>query len=48
MSSRSRPTSPPATITVGGTATETFSGSATTYTVTVATPVSFPIDFPAG
>jgi hypothetical protein len=36
------------TITVGGTATETFSGSASTYTVTVAAPVNFPVDFPAG
>jgi hypothetical protein len=36
------------TITVGGTANETFSGSASTYTVSVATPVSFQIDFPAG
>jgi hypothetical protein len=36
------------TITVGGTATETFSGSASTYTVTVATPINFSVDFPAG
>ena len=35
-------------ITVGGTATETFSGSTGTYTLTVAAPMSFPIAFPAG
>ena len=36
------------TITVGGTATEMFAGSTTTYTLTVATPVSFAVSFPAG
>ena len=37
-----------ARITVGGTATETFSGEHRHLHVTVATPMSFPIDFPAG
>ncbi len=36
------------TITVGGSATETFSGGPGTYTLTVAAPISFPITFPAG
>ena len=36
------------TITVGGTATETFSGSTSTYTVTVAAPMSIADHFPAG
>jgi hypothetical protein len=35
-------------ISVGGTATETFSGSTGTYTLTVAVAMDFPISFPAG
>jgi hypothetical protein len=35
-------------ITVGGDATETFSGSTGTYTLSVAAPMSFPISFPPG
>ncbi len=36
------------TITVGGTATETFSGGTGTYTVSVATPVGIPVTIAAG
>ncbi len=36
------------TLTVGGTATETFSGGPGTYTLTVAAPISFPVSIPAG
>jgi hypothetical protein len=36
------------TITIGGTATEMFAGTTTTYTLTVSPPVNFPVSFAAG
>ena len=36
------------TITVGGTATEMFAGTTSTYTLTVSPPVTFAVSFPAG